>query len=232
MDSVFVQGIAGFIAALIVFCGSIWLLLALVLGARLAYFVSASVTLAFILLMGVVWSVGTPLGPVGVLPSWGNVGIAPTADQIDFSAASQYPDGGGWHEPDAEDTLQITQAGELEGDATEVLEKAIEDEKIDEFTSTSQAKANRELARLIEVNGVTYGAVTFEPVPLAEGVQPSEDDPDPDARVVVVMEYDPGNPLGKARLITAGTFVVFVAHLLGLSLIERRAKKRDDGKAA
>ena len=41
----------------------------------------------------------------------------------------------------------------------------------------------------------------------------------------VVMKYDPGDPLGQARMITAGTFLLFVLHLFGLSRAERKTKR-------
>ncbi len=63
MDAIFVEGVAAVLAGIIVFCGSVFFLLSLVVGARLAYFITASVTLAFLSIMGVVWSVN-PLGPL------------------------------------------------------------------------------------------------------------------------------------------------------------------------
>ncbi len=264
MDSVFVQGIAGFIAGILIFCGSIWLLMALVMGARLAYYVSASVTLAFILIMGAVWSYGTPLGPVGQLPSWESLGISASAEGIEFNAASTYPEGE-WRAPDDEDAQETTQTAELEGDAIIILEEAIADEKIEGFADAQDAQVDKELTRLIEVDGVTYGAVTIiaRDVVVAEEDEEVEDvtegpdtsiavcddkgencevrtvgvpapsptvadveTTDPKARAIVVMKYDPGNPLGKARMITAGTFLLLAAHLFGLSRAERKAKAR------
>lgn len=233
MDSVFVQGITGFIAAILVFCGSIWLLLALVLGARLAYFVSASVTLSFILIMGVVWSIGTPLGPVGQLPSWNSVGVGESAGDVQFGPLSEYPDGGSWRVPSEEDSAEAAKAAELEGDATEVLAEAIAEEKITAFPAADDAQVDGDSTRLLEQDGTEFGAVTFGAVPLptptAGAPTPDvvpEDVVDPDAQAIVVMEYDPGNPLGKARMITAGTALLFIGHLIGLSRMERSARKK------
>jgi hypothetical protein len=39
------------------------------------------------------------------------------------------------------------------------------------------------------------------------------------------MSYDPGNPSRPARTITAGTFLVLVGHLVGLSRAEKRARR-------
>ena len=42
MDLTFVEGIAAVASGILIFAGSVWLLLTMVMGARLAYFVSAS----------------------------------------------------------------------------------------------------------------------------------------------------------------------------------------------
>lgn len=215
MDLLFLEGIGATIAAIIVFCGSVYLLLAMVVGGRLAYFITASVTLAFMLIMGVVWSVN-PLGPVGKLPEWDPTAIGPQGAQLDFGPAADYPDGGGWFAADPEDAAQAAQASELESGAADYLESAIADGEVDTFETATDAAVNTDLTRLLEQGEATFGAVTFEPIQGAQGTP-----------TVAVMEYDPGNPLGPPRMITAGTFVLFVLHLFGLSRAERRARPGD-----
>ena len=211
MDLVFIEGVAAVVSAIIVFCGSVFLLLAMVMGGRLAYFVTASVTLAFLLIMGVVWSIN-PLGPVGEAPSWSGVDAGPDAAQLELAAAAQYPEGP-WQPVDPDDAAQSAQASELETSSTDYLEGAIERGEVDTFEDVEDATANPDLTRLLEQGGREYGAVTLEP---ADGAQGEE--------TVIVMSYDPGNPLGPARMITLGTFVLLVAHLVGLSIVERRAR--------
>jgi hypothetical protein len=46
------------------------------------------------------------------------------------------------------------------------------------------------------------------------------------------MEFDPGNPLGKARMITLGTFVLLVLHMFGLARSERKVKQRPGAEVA
>ena len=130
-----------------------------------------------------------------------------------------------------------------------MLDAAIEAEEITAFQNADDATVNGDATRLLERDGTTYGAVTFEPA-VAEVEETGEADtpeadlspeqkaaareekaaaeaaaPDPDARVVAVLERDPGNPLGKARQIAAGTLVLFILHLLGLSYSEKRARR-------
>ena len=212
MDAVFIEGVAGFIAALIIFPGSVFLLMSLVMGARLAYFVTASVTLCFILIMCVVWSINQ-LGPVGELPNWLRTDIGEDQSALDFGPAAQYPEGP-WQAIDKEDQAQVTQASELETAAQDELEIAIEEGDIKTFEAVEDATPNQDLTRLLEQDGDQFGMVTLEPIDEGEG-EP----------VLVVMEYDPGNPLGMARMMTAGTFVLLVIHLFFLSRAERKVRE-------
>ena len=206
---IFIEGVAAVASAVIVFCGSIWLLLMLVLGARLAYFVTATVTLGVLLIMGVVWSINQ-LGPVGQLPSWSGVAAADTAGEADFGSAASYPEGP-WQAVDRDNAQESAKASELESEAADVLEKAIEDGDITEFENASDALATTDDTRFLEQGGATYGGVTFE-------------DTEKTASAVVFAKYDPGNPLGQARTITAGIFILFALHLFGLSRVEKKAK--------
>ncbi len=215
MDATFIEGLGAVVAGVIVFCGSIFLLLSMVMGGRLAYFVTASITLAFLVMMGVVWSLPaqSPLGPVGKLPEWDPLDIAPAGQPLDFGAASAYP-GGPWIKVDTEDQAEAAKGSELESAASDYLETAIQDDKIGTFESATDATPNTDLTRLLQQGDSEFGAVTLEPTEGAKGRE-----------TVVVMRYDPGNPLGPPRLITAGTFLLLALHLFGLSRAERRARR-------
>jgi hypothetical protein len=227
MDEIFVTGMGAVVSSVIVFCGSVWLLLTLVMGARLAYFVTASVTLGFLLMMGIVWST-SQLGPVGKLPTFNPVSIAEGGD-VDFGAADSYPDEGDWFVPPEEDTDAQAQISELESSALDFLGTAIQEQEIETFTSPDQAQVVAESGRLIQQGDQTYGAVLLGPVPGEgeEAPEPGDTEIDPSApdTVMAVMIYDPGNPYGLARWITLGTFLLFVVHLFGLSRAEKKARQ-------
>lgn len=249
MDSIFVEGVAATVSAIIVFCGSVWLLLALVLGPRLSYFVTASITLGFLLMMGVVWSVGdSALGPVGELPSYSAVGVGDAPADAGFGPAGDFPDGGGWYTPDPEEAEQAEIKTGAEGAASTALEKAIEDGDVTAFEHGGDAQVDTDSTQLLEQGGTFYAAVRFESLPAApeeedapsdqdiapeEGDGPAEDDaaaaeeeePVDDAEAYVFLEQDPGNELGEARMITLGILVLLVLHLAGLSASERRARR-------
>jgi len=243
------EGYAAVISAVVIFCGSVWLLLTMVLGARLAYFITASVTLAFLVMMGVVWSIN-PLGPVGDLPGWEQIGINEDQAELEGPSAGSYPESP-WEEFDPDDEDEQALASELESVATDALGAAIESENVDAFAEAEQAIVTEDSARFIEADGERFGAVQLEPAPLPEEEEeeaeettpvqtldvppvptpeptPESELPDDDARVYVLLELDPGNPLGQARLITGGSLLLLLLHLFGLGRSERRSKALSD----
>jgi hypothetical protein len=223
MDEIFVTGLGATIAAIIVFCGSVWLLLTIVLGARLAYFVTASITLAFLLMMGVVWSF-TPLGPVGVLPSFESQAVGEGGD-VDFGAAGSFPDEP-WRVPNEDDDAETTQKAEAETAATEAVGEAIEAGEVTSIDAPDQATALSDSTRLLEQDGVTYaGVIVRQQEAAGGGEQEPPIEPEAEGNVLVILQYDPGNPLGTARTITLGVLIVLVVHLFGLSRSERKARE-------
>lgn len=214
---VFITGIGAVAAAILIFCGSIWLLLTMVLGARLAYFVTASVMLAFLFTMGIVWSF-TDLGPVGELPSWKPSAIAEDASKLDFGPAGEYPDGP-WKATDQGDEAQVSQASELEGTATEELEAAIDSGDVTNFEEADAGAPDSGKTRLLEQGGKLYGISTIEATEEAEAAGTAR------GEVVMLAEYDFGNVYGPARMITLATLLILALHLYGLSRAEARAKQ-------
>jgi hypothetical protein len=215
MDATFIEGSAATIAAVIVFCGSVFLLMTFVMGAKLAYFVTASVTLAFLLIMGLIWSTNE-LGPVGQLPAWEPLAIAEEGDELTGPSASEYPDGP-WQEFGTEEE-SLTQSTELQTGALEALTARVDEGELPEEASANTA--NSETARFLEEGSDLYGGVTLEPPEGDEG-----------PTVVAIMQYDPGNPLGQARTITLGTFILLVIHLFFLSRSEKQARRKREEPA-
>lgn len=248
MDTAFFTGMSAFVSSMIVFVGSVFLLLALIMGARLAYFVIASITLGFTLIMGVVWSIN-PLGPLGQLPEWVPIDAAEDASSLEYEQASDYPEGG-WAVADPEDPIQVTQASELESAASEYVAQQISEGELEGFPATPQFTIKEDSTRLLIEDESTHGVTIVEVLPPLEppelGIPPGQDRRDaavseeesgaeelePLGEVAVAAEYDAGNPLGVARQITVGTLVLFILHLIGLSMSERRvARERAEAPA-
>jgi hypothetical protein len=209
VDATFIEGAAAVIAAVLVFCGSVFMLMTFVMGARLAYFVTASVTLAFLLIMTLIWSMNE-LGPVGQLPAWEPLAVAEEGGNLSGPSASEYPEGP-WQEFGT-DEESLTQATELQTGALEAMTARVEDGKLPDEAAANTA--NSETARFLEEGDDLYGGVTLEP-------PQGEDGP----TIVAIMQFDPGNPLGMARQIALGTFILLVLHLFFLSRSERRARR-------
>ncbi|HEX2239816.1 MAG TPA: hypothetical protein VHJ82_01550 [Actinomycetota bacterium] len=229
IDGTFILGVGATIASIVVFFGSVWLLLTLILGARLAYFITASVSLGFLFIMTIVWSIGTPLGPVGEfgkptqasLPHWEPIDIGTDPGALKFGPAASYPDAP-WAPPDEEDAAQVSRAAEMEGDAEEYLTEQIEAGNVENFADPGYAQVQEDSERLLENEDGQFGMLTYVPDPAAEI---AEGDPAPSGELFVVLRFEPGNPLGKARIIAAGTFLLLVGHLFGLNRMETRARK-------
>ena len=221
MDIAFVSGMAAFVSAIVVFVGSAFLLLMLIVGPRLAYLITASVTLAFLLIMGVVWSIN-PLGPVGQLPEWDAIGTAPAADQVEgFGAASSYPEGD-WREPVEGDEHETAQVSDLESSGTELVVEAAGAGELEGWPQNPDGPiVADDSSRLIEVDGELYGATTVTVEEEGETLE-----------AVAVLQYDQGNPLGQARTITVGTFILLALHLFALSRAERRGREREEVQPA
>ena len=220
MDIPFISGMGAFLSSIIIFNGSAFLLLMLVMGARLAYLVTASITLAFLLIMGVVWSVN-PLGPVGQLPEWDPVAVGIDPSAVEFGQASAYPNEP-WQAPNADDEAEVTRVADLQSAAQDyVIEAASagEAEGLPQLVDSTTVPEDATL--LLQDGDEEYGATTVE----------AEDSEGQTTEALVVMKYDPGNPLGQARMITLGTFIVLVLHLVALSFSEKRARRSEPATA-
>ena len=213
MDSVAIEGVAAVAAGAIIFCGSVFFLMSLVVGGKLAYFITVSVTLSFLLIMSLIWGFTneqSPLGPVGKTPEWEQVSIGESVNELEGPSASSYPESP-WTKPDEEDQAQTTQSAELQTSAADYLTKQLEAQKLPEETSDDIADSDS--VRFLEQEGDLFGAVKL--------TDPAGKAPE----VFALMKFDPGNPLGTGRKIAAGVLLLLIIHLVGLSFTERRARR-------
>lgn len=91
MDPTFIKGLLAFITMVVVFVGSAWLLLSMILGVRLGYFVMASCFFGVMILISAIWFV-TGLGPkgdtgflgsLGEETNWRPVAVGPALSTVD-----------------------------------------------------------------------------------------------------------------------------------------------------
>lgn len=100
MDPVFLKGVLAFVGSTLVFVGSIYLVLSMVLGWRMGYLVSASTFFGILTILGAMW-VGNALGPKGPETTWhaiavGNLGEIESGGET--YNVSDYPEGA-WEAP-------------------------------------------------------------------------------------------------------------------------------------
>lgn len=102
MDPIFLKGVLAFIGAVVVFIGSIWMLLSMVLGWRMGYLVTASTLFGLLTILGIMWF-GNALGPKGLETHWVAIGAGPDLAEIEGHGASydlsDYPQGE-WEDPE------------------------------------------------------------------------------------------------------------------------------------
>ena len=99
--SVFTKGVIAVIAVTGSLFGMVYLLLSMVLGRKLAYWVEGSVTFGVLSIMGFMWFVSA-LGPTGADTGWQVAAIGPGITQAGFKGTTynvaDYP-GDGWTKP-------------------------------------------------------------------------------------------------------------------------------------
>jgi biotin carboxyl carrier protein len=110
VDPVFIKGVLAFVTMMVVFVGSAWLLLSMILGVRLGYFVMASCLFGVLVLISAIWFV-TGLGPkadtgflgsLGEETNWHPIAVGPTLTTVDTDFGrfnfGDYPRGE-WEKP-------------------------------------------------------------------------------------------------------------------------------------
>lgn len=100
--SVFTKGVIATISVTGVLFLMVYLLLSMILGAKLAYFVEACVTLGCLMIMGFIWTISA-LGPTGSATAWQGIGIGPGLTKASFDGTaydvSSYPNNSQWTTP-------------------------------------------------------------------------------------------------------------------------------------
>ena len=211
--------------------GSVWMLLASNFGALKGYLIAATAFFAFLVLLSAIWTFGLPgtpalTGPKGTEPAFKEFTIDdPQASTYDSVRDFQGQAGGGW---------QAAPEGEVEaGSAQETLKADLDTARqravSDLITQTNKTVKNS--ADELDVtnvdakafytiqDGTEVAAIVISPKtpPSGSGLQR------PDFAPKTTFAYrDPGSPYLPSILFLAGSFVLFVVHVLLLGVAERR----------
>lgn len=134
LDPVVVKGVFAVIIAVVAFIGTVWLLLGLILGVRLGYFVMGATLFGIMVILSGIW-LGTRLGPKGPETSYHGIGIGPELQSVEgFGATyevSDYP-GGEWEKP-----KQGGQLADLEGGDDTAAQATTATPILETFVSTA-----------------------------------------------------------------------------------------------
>lgn len=104
-----IEGALVVIMALVLFCGSVYLLLSAIFGPRMGYLIAATGLFAFMIILSAIWAFGAPgtpkyLGPKGKLPAWVAVGAGTTLRSSTHPQIENYP-AAPWEGPGNDATL-------------------------------------------------------------------------------------------------------------------------------
>jgi hypothetical protein len=211
------EGALAVISSFILFVGTVWLLLAAVVGVRMGYLLTAVGFFGFMIVLSFMWAFGAPgtprfLGPKGDLPTWVPVEAGVALESRTYPVLGEYP-GGKWQDPAGDDALAaevdpaaLAFAEFLAERATEELHAAGIDAEI------SPEDFDVHDVRFTEVDGTRLAAArAFSTTGGPE---------------VVVFGYrDPGDEGFPSFAFLIASILGFVAHLPFLDRAERRRKE-------
>lgn len=104
-----IEGTLVVVMSIVLFCGSVYLLLSAIFGLRMAYFIAATGVFGFMIILSAIWAFGAPgtpkyLGPKGKLPAWVPVGEGVTLRSSTHPVIENYPQDP-WRAPGRGDAL-------------------------------------------------------------------------------------------------------------------------------
>lgn len=215
ISRVTVEGILTIVAAVVLFLGSVFLLLSAIFGARMGYLVSATGFFGFMVILSVIWVFGVPgstppfRGPRGEQPAWIAVAQGPSLASEEVPV-QQYP-GGPWREPGEALTTEV-----------EPVTLAFQ-----EFLA---GQANRQLGQeglqgqvepdAFEVEDLRFATVEDTQYAVARAFATTGG-----PQVLVVGYKDPGFVALPSYVFLAGSLIGLAVHLPFLDRAERRRKE-------
>jgi hypothetical protein len=201
---------------MVLFPGSVWLLLSAVFGVRMAYLVSATGFFAFMVILTALWAFGAPgtppfLGPKGELPAWKPLAAGTTLTS-NIEAVERYPEGP-WRAPGEDRAL----AAEVEPASLAFQELLAEEAAAELRRAGLQGEVTPET---FEITDLRFATVDDTKLAAATAFATSGG-----PEVVVVGWKDPGNESMPSYLFLVGSVIGFAAHLPFLDRAERRRKE-------
>lgn len=223
------EGWAAVISGLVLFCGSVLLLLAAIFGLRMGYLMMATGLFAFMIVLSALWSFGAPgtpafLGPKGELPHWVALDEGASVSSATHPVVGEYP-GGPWvAPPEPTETTVVAPEGEEGGLAAEVdAASLVFQEFLAEEANAEAQRAGVEgeiLPEDFEITDIRFTKAGDTELAAARGHAIGGG-----PEVVVVGFKDQGNLEFPSYAFLAASVIGFLVHLPFLDRAERRRKE-------
>jgi hypothetical protein len=239
-----ILGVLVVLSAIGLFCGSVYLLLATNLGARLGFLVSAASLMGFLVLLGILWmTTSTPLNsPKGLEAEWVPKEVVTNpADSENRTVSDIEERGDRISTADLANVRPAVDAALLIPEANAVDEhgEPIEASEFASFNESSEFILGEQDLRAFEIGGGTkyvfwhhprYAAVEFctaaEAEPAADGtVPPAECDPLVETQWMI-LERDLGSIRQPPVFYSIAFVILFALTLLGLHWYEKDQRAR------
>jgi hypothetical protein len=228
-------GILTFVSALVLFCGSVYLLLGTNMGARLGFLVSMAGLTGFMLLLAALWWTSGSSGidpPHGASPSWHVVEVVDSLEDSEFSEVTDIAEQGRPITPEALTNLKASvDAGLVQAEEGEHGGEP-EERPFARFGEASEFLIDAEHLQSFERGGGTKNLFWHHPrfaaVQLCE-VQANSTPPvcDPLGDTpFVVLEYDHGSLRQPVVAYFFMSLLLFALSLLGLHWYEQDHRAR------
>jgi hypothetical protein len=236
-------GVLVVVSGIVLFCGSIYLLLGTDLGARLGFLVAFTGLMGFMVVLAIMWMItASPLNTIkGRVPAWEVQEIVPDlADAKTEEARDIVEQGEKVDAPEAANVKAAVDEAIVPGEeaATEEGGGGGDDEFV-QFTEVTEyltldtyetggGKPNPldfEFTHDPLIAAVEYCEVTDVEVPFGLPPPEPECDPQSDKQGFIVLEYD----LGSLRVPPVVAFVMFSV-LFGLGLLALHWRERDEAE--
>jgi hypothetical protein len=212
-----IEGTLVVVSALVIFGGSVWLLLSAIVGVRMGYLVAATGFFAFFIILTAIWAFGAPgtppnLGPRGDLPTWFGLAQGRSISSPTYPVIEKYPDPP-WQDPEGKPAL----SAEVEA-VTLAFQEFLAEEAAGELRGAGiEGEVTPETFEITDLRFTTAGESKLA----AARAFATTGGPE-----VTVFGYkDPGDLALPSWLFLAAAVIGFVVHLPFLDRAERRRKQ-------
>ena len=207
--------------AVVLFVGSVYVLLAAVFGPRMGYLVLATALFGWMMILSALWAFGfwsqgtdtpTNLGPRGTEPHWAAFGAGVEVASDQYQVVKQYP-GDPWTPPKNADDDRIASVG--------TVTTAVQDFMADEANKQLEAEGSEDRVEPTDFTVTDIEFTSIDGTSLA-GSRAFFNSGGP--RVTVFTYHDSGNIPIYSFLFLGASIILFLVHLPFLDRAERKRK--------